>query len=106
MIPDLKPEMSAIPHGGIDLGSGYQLLHAKDATAHEVWEYEAEVITQYLHDAGHQVPEDWETSVVQWALLRLPNGQISRSAWKEKNMAKIRRARDVKVISLLWSLSS
>ncbi|KAF8219032.1 hypothetical protein L208DRAFT_1344304 [Tricholoma matsutake] len=105
-MPDLEPETSSIPHGGVDLGSGYQLLHAKDATAHEVWEYEVAVITQYLHDVEHQVSEDWEPTVVWWARLCLPNEQISWSAWKEKNMAKIRQDRDVKVISLLWSLSS
>jgi hypothetical protein len=106
MIPDLEPETSSIPRGGVDLGSGYHLLRAKDATAHEVRECEASVIIQYLRDAGHQVSEDWQPTVVRWARLRLPNGQISRSAWKERSMAKIRRARDVKVISLLWSSSS
>ncbi|KAJ7016263.1 hypothetical protein C8F04DRAFT_982266 [Mycena alexandri] len=41
-------------------------------------------------------------SVVRWARLQLPNGQIARSAWKEGRRAlnKVRMARNVKFLSV------
>ena len=41
--------------------------------------------------------DEWQPMVTRWARLRLPNGQIARSAWKEKEKAKVRITRNVKV---------
>jgi hypothetical protein len=44
-------------------------------------------------------PNSWPR-IIRWARLRLPNGQIARSAWKEKMkpLEAVRMARNVKVI--------
>jgi hypothetical protein len=62
------------------------------------------VITSYFVERetalGNEVPPHWRgPKIARWARLRLPTGQVARSAWKEKEKAaeKIRRARCVKV---------
>ncbi|KAJ3996740.1 hypothetical protein F5050DRAFT_1799474 [Lentinula boryana] len=47
------------------------------------------------------IPRGWEVErVLRWARLRLPNGQIARSAWTEKQRdpTKVRNARNVKLV--------
>ena len=63
-------------------------------------ESERQAFSDYLKNThALQVPERWSPEVVRWAQLRLPNGQVARSAWKEKlkPLEKVRMARNVKV---------
>ena len=77
MIPDLEPPDTIIPRGGIDLGDGYVLLWAQDCTAREIRAVEAAAIDSYLGmNPGN-------LKITQWAHLRLCNGQMAHSVWKE-----------------------
>ncbi|KAI0054504.1 hypothetical protein BV25DRAFT_1873322 [Artomyces pyxidatus] len=96
MIPDLEPEKSKIPRGGRDLGEGYVLLRAREKYPHLLEGVEAEaVLSRLVPDAE----PDENIAVAKWARLRLPTGQVARSAWKEKlkPLEKTRMARNVKV---------
>lgn len=102
MIPDLKPSSkSNLPRGALDLGGGYVLLRAQDRYNRHMKETEAAAFKEYLqHQHSLVLREDWlPGKITRWARLLLPNGQISRSQWKEglKPINKIRTARNVKV---------
>jgi hypothetical protein len=96
------------PHGSMDLGDQYLLLRARDESAHYIDGEAGRLIRVYIEDAEHKlgnVPEDdWEPKITRWARLRLPNGQIARSAWKEnqKALKDVRMSRCVKVGSLTF----
>ncbi|KAJ6488573.1 hypothetical protein C8R47DRAFT_484938 [Mycena vitilis] len=98
IIPDLEPESNKLPRGAVDVGGGYVLLRAQDSCSRPVRGCEEAAIREYLRDEfGDDIAEEWQPSVVRWARLRLPNGQIVRSWWKEEYMTQLRAARHVKV---------
>ena len=98
MWPDLDPSENILPKGAIDLGSSYVLLRAMDRTSRPVNGADADAINLFLEEAGMEIREQIPC-ITRWARLRLPNGQIARSAWKEhcKPLEKVRMARNVKV---------
>lgn len=102
MIPDLEPPENPLPRGSLDLGNGYVLLTATDNASREVDEFEGAAIRAYLVGAGHPPSALWQPAVTRWSRVRLPNGQVARSAWKEtlKPIEKLRCARNVKVSNL------
>jgi hypothetical protein len=61
---------------------------------------EAQAIVRFLaNNSGIEIPS--APPITKWARLRLPNGQVARSAWKENAMTKQpRMARNVKVCLL------
>jgi hypothetical protein len=75
------------------------LLTATDTAARQVDEFEAVALRKYLISAGHPPSTLWVPIVTRWSRIRLPNGQVARSAWKEKlkPIEKLRCARAVKV---------
>ncbi|KAH9855151.1 hypothetical protein C2E23DRAFT_883119 [Lenzites betulinus] len=81
MIPALD-NIPPLPRGSQDLGGGFTLLHALDTSLHRVTLAEADAILSFLVRIGHPHP-DWTPLVRRWARLKLPNGQIKRTAWKE-----------------------
>ena len=102
---------SVLPQYSLDIGDGYVLLRAKERTGRlstEIPEYP--LIKVYLEQAerqhgnilgdGIQPQPEFKVRIPRWARLRLPNGQIARSAWKEKSRSfkDSRRARCVKVL--------
>ncbi|PIL32824.1 hypothetical protein GSI_04941 [Ganoderma sinense ZZ0214-1] len=100
MLPDIDPDVRPLPRGAHDVGSGYILLRAMENTANPVRAREGGVLRKYLEDSGEELPADWIPRVARWARLRLPNGQIARSYWKEslKPISRIRIARNVKIV--------
>ena len=65
--------------------------------------HEAAALLHFLDTAAvarSSVNRYWCPKVTRWARLRLPNGQVARSHWKEclKPLGKVRTARNVKVI--------
>lgn len=107
MIPTLDKDSKTegkLPRGSVDLGDGYVLLRAMDTCRRVITQPEEAALKDYLSRIPECDPDllddRWETTVVRWARLRLPNGQIARSAWKEslKPLEKVRMARNVKVI--------
>jgi hypothetical protein len=107
MIPDLydpqEKREKKFPQGSFDLGDGYVLLRARDEYRHHLDGVAGQVIRAFLEE--HNGPMPGVLSVVRWARLRLPNGQIARSAWKEgrRPLDKVRMARNVKVSLLLYN---
>ena len=95
-IPDLEPEPT-LPQGSFLFGNGYVLLRATDSMRRPVSDCEAEaILASGIVDNSNQ---SGSVSVRRWARLRLPNGQVSRCAWKEKGGGEkaVRCARNVKV---------
>jgi hypothetical protein len=91
MFPHLDPPEVLAPRYSLDVGNGYVLLRARDKRPRRAaCPAEAAAMADFL---GHQAPKFF-----RWARLRLPNGQISRSAWKEKDrpVENSRSARNVK----------
>jgi hypothetical protein len=100
MIPDLAPPTPSFPRGAIDLGEGYVLLRAKDRYDRLMRPQEAGALLRYLGSTAVEGSSvNWCPKVTRWARLRLPNGQVARSRWKEahKPLGKLRTARNVKV---------
>lgn len=97
MIPSLFPEKS-LPAGAEDLGNGFVLLRARDEF-HQVvdGEYGTAILTFLEEEEGEAAKEGWLPRVARWACLRLPNGQIVRSVWKEAKMTTVRPSRNIKV---------
>lgn len=101
MIPDLEPSKDRLPRGAKLLGDGYCLLRAKDGSKQLILDEPAQAIQAYYEVAAREEFEEGnDTRVIRWARLSLPNGQIARSAWKEKLRLQdqIRMARNVKVM--------
>lgn len=100
----LTERESRLPRGAREVGSGYVFLRARSRRfTPSVAERSA--LCRYLVQMHCEIPPDWERKLklVKWARLRLPNGQIARSAWKEslKPLHKLRISRNVKVVFLL-----
>ncbi|KAG6808925.1 hypothetical protein H0H92_002347 [Tricholoma furcatifolium] len=101
MVPTLdrgtKKEES-IPRGGENLGDGYILLRARDSCKRPITDAEAAAYQHYLTRNNETIPLE-EISVIRWARLRLPNGQVARSLWKEcrKPLSSLRMARNIKL---------
>ena len=92
----MDPLPSTLPRGSKDIGDGFILLRAKDKAIQAMRHCERQVFEDYLKNTHVvQVPERWSPGVVRWARLRPPNGQVVRSAWKEKlkPLEKVRMAR-------------
>jgi hypothetical protein len=99
MIPDLEPEKGP-PRGSKDLGNGYHLLRARDSVARWPPAPDQDAINTFLvHADVEGVPLGGVVKVRRWARLALPNGQIARSRWKEREreLKNVRMARNVQV---------
>ncbi|KAJ7202622.1 hypothetical protein GGX14DRAFT_309990, partial [Mycena pura] len=100
MIPDLEQE-DDLPRGAEELGDGFVLLRAKDEYNQVISGEQGDAIRDYLESVtGKRYPSTFRPSLQRWARLRLPNGQIARSAWKEERKAiqNVRMARNVQFL--------
>lgn len=99
MIPDLEQDTNKLPRGAIDVGNGYILLRARDETAQKIHGAERMAILTYFQSVVDDIEIDQHLRITRWSRLRLPNGQIARSAWKErlKAIEHVRIARQVAV---------
>jgi hypothetical protein len=87
---------ASLPRGAQEIGRGYVLLCARDRNIIEISdEQEKNIFTSFLLASG--IPQ-LKLSIIRWARLRLPNGQIARSAWKELQNKNTRNSRNVKVL--------
>ncbi|KAI9059531.1 hypothetical protein FKP32DRAFT_1534628, partial [Trametes sanguinea] len=101
MLPDLElAGTSQAPQA--DLGDNFYLLHPREPGARPVSDDEDIVILRFIENylGTSQAREAWvismESCIQRWARLRLPNGQICRSAWKEVPNKMTRISRNVK----------
>jgi len=100
MIPDLEPNSDSLPRNSNDIGDRYIFLRVRDASACLIDGNAGIAIQTFYEEQGFgDFNDDWLPHVVHWARLRLPNGQIARSAWKEKLKPPqdVRMARNIKV---------
>ena len=98
MFPSISPT-PPFPSGSIPLDSGYVLLGGKDKNPQTLSPYLSQLIQHNLSTTG-TIPSTPQTiKLIRWARLKLPNGQIARSLWKEKEKHpdRLRIARNVKV---------
>ncbi|KAI6155006.1 hypothetical protein BKA82DRAFT_3968895 [Pisolithus tinctorius] len=93
MVPSLCPEKTLFPSTVADLDNGYILLRKRDRRPVFPQGLASVAISNYLGQPS-------TTKIYRWARLRLPNGQIARTAWRELLRApdQIRPARFVKVV--------
>ncbi|KAJ3816786.1 hypothetical protein F5880DRAFT_1626456 [Lentinula raphanica] len=98
-VPDLIPAEGP-PRGSRSIGMGYMMLTATDNISREVTVQEAKALCEFLLQHGDVRSADWEPRVVRWARIKLLNGQIARSRWKEDGipLSNIRTSRNVKII--------
>jgi hypothetical protein len=105
MIPSLQPPKSNLPWGAVDLGQGFALLCAQDRYKRPMRHCEVLAFQRYLKkidvfsSSGKRFSSKWCPKITRWARLRLPNGQVARSRWKEgsKPLNKLRTSRNIKV---------
>lgn len=109
IIPELD-ETVHLPRNAIDLGNGYILLRRRDTTAREILPDEAVALITYLQTLPGFTGPSSQTcvSVVRWARLRLPTGQIAQSLWTEqsKPLDRLRMSRNVKVMLIIMPYQS
>ncbi|KAI0767543.1 hypothetical protein C8Q74DRAFT_1203821 [Fomes fomentarius] len=106
----MHPELVAQPLSktpSVDLGEGFVLLHPRQKGPRAVEDREDIAILCYIEDLvgtaqAHSIwIEKMQCCVQRWGRLRLPNGQICRTAWKEVPNQMTRLARNVKALSPL-----
>ncbi|KAG2046769.1 hypothetical protein BDR06DRAFT_898584 [Suillus hirtellus] len=93
MFPHLQPPSNLHPRYSFDVGDGYVLLRAREKRPKYPETHTKErLISVFL---GRNAPK-----MYQWSRLRLPNGQVARSTWKEalQPLEKTRMSRNVKVL--------
>ena len=92
-MPELDDSNPGLPYGSVDLGDRYALLWKRAKHPIIPRGDEATAILEFLG------PEYALPRITKWARLRLPNGQIARSAWREKLCLpeQLRVSRNVKV---------
>ncbi|KLO17330.1 hypothetical protein SCHPADRAFT_868387 [Schizopora paradoxa] len=96
MIPQFAIPEKGLPFGAIDLEDGFALLRAKDSTDRKAVDHERQALIEFF---GNPEQIGVVVKVRKWARLLLPNGQIARSAWKEKTkkLEQVRMSRNVKI---------
>ena len=101
MFPAISPP-PPFPSGSILLDSGYVLLGAKDKNPQTLPPHLSQLIQHNLSATGTIPPIPQTIKLIRWARLKLINGQIVRSLWKEKEKHpdRLRIARNIKVRSL------
>jgi hypothetical protein len=97
LVPELDPA-KPLPRGAIPLGDGYILLRARDKSDY-VFPHpnEADAVRAFLTAHGEMTA----SSTRRWARLRLPNGQLARSRWRELLNKNTRNSRNIKVRTLV-----
>jgi hypothetical protein len=106
MVPTLEGDTSStswLPSGAYDVGGGYYLLPRTDRTARRLPDDESNALRTYFRatdpEMAAQWANNWVPRVRKWARLRLPNGQVARSVFKEDGafLQRLRVCRNVKV---------
>ncbi|KAJ7050237.1 hypothetical protein C8F01DRAFT_1000994 [Mycena amicta] len=83
--PELVPDENKLPPRAVDLHNDYVLLVKRDDHPQQILDTTGDVLKEFVEMKVDQgFPEDWAPSVSRYARLWIPNGQIAKSAWKEK----------------------
>lgn len=99
IIPELEPDNNHLPRGSRDVGDRFVFLRAREKYPQKIEGAGKAVIRSYVETTADDGAPRWCDKVRRWARVRLPNGQVARSAWKEELKPKenVRMARMVKV---------
>ncbi|TBU25335.1 hypothetical protein BD311DRAFT_669840 [Dichomitus squalens] len=101
MFPEALEKPTHLPRGSVVLGDEYILMHPTARSPTLVPNGDARALCAFLTSHTVRVPAGWRPRVTKWGRLRLPNGQIARTAWKEcqgeRRGRPVHRARMVKV---------
>ncbi|KIL62030.1 hypothetical protein M378DRAFT_81837 [Amanita muscaria Koide BX008] len=99
IIPALNPP-NKLPQNSEPLGDKYILLCARELSAKQLPQVEEAAVRRYLIARNRPLAAGASLTLLKWARVQLPNGQIARCAWKEKNeerMTNYRNSRNIKV---------
>lgn len=100
ILPELDEPKNLLPRGALNLHGGYVLLRARESSPSFMINSAAVALRTYYEREGQQLTDNGTGyRVIRWARLRIPTGQIARSAWKEKlkSASNVRMARNVKL---------
>src|ERR1700692_250951 len=100
ILPELDEPKNLLPRGTLDLHGGYVLLRARDPSPSHMTDSAVVALRSYYEGQGQPLTDSGTSyRVIRWARLRIPTGQIARSAWKEKlkSASNVRMARNVKL---------
>jgi len=86
------------PRGSIDLGGGYILLGPKNNQLYPLSPAEQCALATYYASLGFEALP--ERSIYRWARLQIPNGQPTRSRWKEVDRASKPPARTDQMVKV------
>ncbi|TFK60769.1 hypothetical protein BDN72DRAFT_778983 [Pluteus cervinus] len=82
LVPGLEPP-PVLPRGSVSFSQGAILLRPSEETEYEMPDNEVLAYQEYL-EYKEQPPEEGPISFCRWGRFQLPNGEIIRSAWKER----------------------
>jgi hypothetical protein len=103
MVPGMeieaKPPLLVCQH----FPNRFTFLCARDEQKQPIFDKEDLALRKYLIQAGDSSAHSSTLYIQRWARLRLPNGQVCRSAWKELEYRNPRIARNVQVCSFLYT---
>lgn len=107
MLPELGIP-SEQKSSGVDVGNGYRLLPKRDPSPQPIFDLEKAALYTFLRASNEDMRGNFSPRLLRWARLRLPNGQIARSRFKEhgKSLQNLRVTRNIKVCLLYESLQS
>ncbi|EIW81720.1 hypothetical protein CONPUDRAFT_54837 [Coniophora puteana RWD-64-598 SS2] len=94
----VEDPVNKLPMGSLDLGNGYVLLPKREKSPKNVSTAAGIAIHLAMEERG--IESVRRPRILKWARLRLPNGQVARSVFKEAtmNVARgIRMARNIKI---------
>ena len=100
-LPELDDSRPSLPTTALDLGDGYAFLRKRDKLPVLPSHGTGPAILDFLGQPRTGFPR-----IIRWARLSLPNGQIARSAWREKLKSpdKLRVSRMIKVCRIILSV--
>jgi hypothetical protein len=102
IIPSLNPAKK-VSEKDEALGDQYILLHAREYVK-QLPQVEEAAVRRYLTKCNHHLAAGTSFTLRKWARVQLPNGQVARSAWQEKEEEKkkhYRNSRNIKVRPIL-----
>jgi hypothetical protein len=102
---DLDPPLT---RNAQPIGNGYMLLTARDDKDHTITDVmQIHALIKFFTKNGEpeRIRLGGTFSLQRWSRLKLPNGQTTRSAWKEIENEMTRSSRNVKVCTLNFFIS-
>ncbi|TFK59036.1 hypothetical protein BDN72DRAFT_873100 [Pluteus cervinus] len=83
LIPSLEPPPITTTKTSIPFQQGAVMLHPSEENEYEMPADEVIAYREYLEHRNY-LPKDGPVLFCRWARFKLPNGEIIRSAWKER----------------------